>query len=465
MSSESPAIRVRELSKCYEIYVRPQDRLKQSIHPRLQRLLGREPKTYYREFWALKDVSFEVNKGEAVGIIGRNGAGKSTLLQLICGTLTPSSGSVEVEGKIAALLELGSGFNPEFTGRENVYLSASVLGLKQEEIDCKFDEIAAFADIGDFLDQPIKTYSSGMMMRLAFAVNTCIEPQVLIVDEALSVGDAPFQSKCFRRLRQLIDSGTGLLFVSHDISIVRSICQKAIWLKNGHTQLWGDAKHVAKEYEKFCWQEQGVTMHSSKAIENEVSRPSPMPITAFDGSFSCPQNLFKPNPAFEARRERSRAGTGAVVIKNFLVLDKAGAPALSCDYDDELTLYYLLDVREQTNSDFIIGVRFRDLKGNFVYSTNDLYKFHRLTANQGEQFVVCTKIRVPLTHQDYVILTGIFGFSDGIALVNGSYDFSRSVIWDLVDDTAYITVRPFKLMPLPGPVHVSAELRLEKMPG
>ena len=203
MSSDNPAIRVQDLSKCYEIYVRPQDRLKQSIHPRLQRLVGRNPKSYYREFWALKDVSFEVNKGEAVGIIGRNGAGKSTLLQLVCGTLNPTSGSVEVEGTVAALLELGSGFNPEFTGRENVYLNASMLGLSQAAIDNKFDEIAAFADIGDFLEQPTKTYSSGMLMRLAFAVNTCVDPEILIVDEALGVGDAPFQSKCFKRLRQV----------------------------------------------------------------------------------------------------------------------------------------------------------------------------------------------------------------------------------------------------------------------
>ena len=167
--------------------------------------------------WALKDVSFDVNKGEAVGIIGRNGAGKSTLLQLICGTLNPTCGFVEVQGIVAALLELGSGFNPEFTGRENVYLSAAMLGLGHEEIEDKFDEIAGFADIGDFLEQPVKIYSSGMLMRLAFAVNTCINPEVLIVDEALGVGDAPFQSKCFKRLRQLIDDGTsGTKHCLHD---------------------------------------------------------------------------------------------------------------------------------------------------------------------------------------------------------------------------------------------------------
>ena len=182
------AIKVENLSKCYPIFDTPRDRLKQMIIPMLQRAYGFSPRKYYREFWALRDVSFEVKRGQSVGIIGRNGSGKSTLLQLICGTLAPTGGSLQVNGRVAALLELGSGFNPEFTGRENVYLNASVLGLSQQEIDNRFDEIAAFADIGDFLDQPIKTYSSGMTMRLAFSVIAHVDADVLIVDEALAVG-------------------------------------------------------------------------------------------------------------------------------------------------------------------------------------------------------------------------------------------------------------------------------------
>ena len=196
MSFDDVAIRVSNLNKRYEIYEDPKDRLKQFVLPRAQRSIGVTPKQYFREFWALKDVSLEVNKGEAVGIIGRNGAGKSTLLQLICGTLSPTSGSIEIAGTVAALLELGGGFNAEFTGRENVYLNASMLGLTQEEIDAKFDEIAAFADIGDFLEQPVKTYSTGMMMRLAFAVNTCVEPDILIIDEVLGVIDPFLISFC-----------------------------------------------------------------------------------------------------------------------------------------------------------------------------------------------------------------------------------------------------------------------------
>jgi lipopolysaccharide transport system ATP-binding protein len=465
MSFET-AIHVWQLSKCYEIYERPQDRLKQSIHPRLQRFVGREPKKYYREFWALKDVSFEVNKGEAVGIIGRNGAGKSTLLQLICGTLNPTCGSVEVGGTVAALLELGSGFNPEFTGRENVYLSASMLGLFREQIDDKFDAIAAFADIGDFLEQPVKTYSSGMLMRLAFAVNTCVNPKILIVDEALSVGDAPFQSKCFKRLRQLISDGTSVLFVSHDISTVRSICSRALWLKNGRTEMWGDAKDVSTQYERFCWQEEGVVIQTSDPPNvGELSEALNFHENRSGRLTNTPSILFEPNPSFEANYHRSRFGTGAVVIKNFLLLNGEGFEASSCDYDEILSFFYLLEVCEPVNSDFILGIRLRDTKGNFVYSSNDISTIHRLEAKPGDRFVASTDIKMPLESQDYVVLTGIFGFKDGLAFSAGVYDFSRSVIWDVVEDAAYIRVHPFKLMSLPGPVHMASVLRLERILG
>ncbi|MDZ7585624.1 MAG: ABC transporter ATP-binding protein, partial [Thiobacillus sp.] len=197
------AIRIKGVSKYFPIYDTPRDRLKQMLMPRLYRLAGRAPRCYHREFHALNEVSFEIRRGETVGIIGRNGAGKSTLLQIISGTLTPSAGTVETRGRIAALLELGAGFNPEFTGRENVFMNGSILGLPHEEVARRFDEIAAFADIGEFIDRPVKTYSSGMYVRLAFAVQACVDPEILIVDEALSVGDIGFQYKCFKRMEAL----------------------------------------------------------------------------------------------------------------------------------------------------------------------------------------------------------------------------------------------------------------------
>lgn len=246
MSSEV-AIRVENLTKCYHIYDQPRDRLKQFFLPHVQKAVRIESKQYYREFWALQDVSFEVNKGETVAIIGRNGSGKSTLLQMICGTLNPTRGSIETNGRIAALLELGSGFNPEFTGRENVYLNGAVLGLSKVEIDAKFDEIAAFADIGEFIEQPVKTYSSGMMVRLAFAVIAHVNADILVVDEALAVGDAVFTQRCMRFIRSFQQQGT-LLFVSHDMGSVTSLCRRGIWLDRGRLEIDGKAKNVCQAY-------------------------------------------------------------------------------------------------------------------------------------------------------------------------------------------------------------------------
>ena len=254
MFSDEIAVRVSDLSKCYHIYDRPPDRLKQSVLPKLQRLIRKPPRQYYREFWALKDVSFEVKKGESVGIIGRNGSGKSTLLQIICGTLTPTSGTIETSGRIAALLELGSGFNPEFTGRENVYMNAAVLGLSKGEIDERFDDISAFADIGEFIEQPVKIYSTGMYVRLAFSVIAHVDAEILVVDEALSVGDAVFTQRCMRFIRSFQEHGT-LIFVSHDTSAVQNLCKTGIWLGNGQTQKMGTAKNVAEAYLQYTLQE------------------------------------------------------------------------------------------------------------------------------------------------------------------------------------------------------------------
>lgn len=245
------AIRVNTLSKCYHIYDRPQDRLKQLIVPKLRSLIGRAANSYYREFQALNNVSFEIKKGETVGIIGQNGSGKSTLLQIICGTLEPTTGSVETNGRIAALLELGAGFNPEFTGRENVYLNATVLGLTEEEIKSRFDQIAAFADIGDFINQPVKHYSSGMYARLAFAVAIHVDPSILIVDEALAVGDEPFQRKCFAKIEEIKRNGGTILFVSHASTAVVALCDRAILLHKGSQLFFGLPKTAVSWYQKL----------------------------------------------------------------------------------------------------------------------------------------------------------------------------------------------------------------------
>lgn len=249
MCSE-PVIRVSGVSKAFPVYDRPSDRLRQFVLPRIGRVVGAVPRRYYREYWALRDVTFDVRPGEQVGIVGRNGAGKSTLLQIICGTLEPSSGSVQVGGRIAALLELGAGFNPELTGRENVFLNGSVLGLDRALLEERFDEIVAFADIPGFIDQPIKSYSSGMFMRLAFAVAVHVDPQILVVDEALSVGDEGFQRKCLVRLEAMRSRGTTILFVSHSAQTVIQLCDRALWIDDGRLLLDGSPKSVLDAYHR-----------------------------------------------------------------------------------------------------------------------------------------------------------------------------------------------------------------------
>lgn len=265
MSSDI-AIKVENLSKCYQIYDQPRDRLKQFVLPRLQRLTAQQPKQYFREFWALKDVSFDVKKGETVGIIGRNGSGKSTLLQMICGTLTPTSGSVQTNGRVAALLELGSGFNPEFSGRENVFMNASILGLTKDEIDARFDAIASFADIGDFIEQPVKTYSSGMYARLAFSIAINVDPEILIVDEILAVGDAAFQRRCLAKFYDIRERGCTVLFVSHDQYQVKSVCQRALYLESGHQKMFGPAGSIIDAY--------SIDMETAEAARSKAEKTS-----------------------------------------------------------------------------------------------------------------------------------------------------------------------------------------------
>lgn len=241
--SSSIAIRAQHLGKAFQLYDRPIDRLKQ--------MLMRGRKRYYKEFAALQDVSFELRKGEVLGLVGRNGAGKSTLLQLICGTLNPSGGQVAVQGRVAALLELGAGFNPDFTGQENIYLNASILGLSKAEIDARYDGIVEFSGIGDFIHQPVKTYSSGMYVRLAFSIATSVDPDILVIDEALSVGDGAFARKSFDRIMRLKEKGATILFCSHSVYQIEALCTRALWLEKGVVQLFGDPATVVAGYQAF----------------------------------------------------------------------------------------------------------------------------------------------------------------------------------------------------------------------
>lgn len=333
MSSENVAIKVQGLSKCFDIYETPRDRLKQFLLPRLRRIFARSPRQYYREFWALKDVSFEVKKGETVGIVGKNGSGKSTLLQLICGTLSPTSGSVQTNGRIAALLELGSGFNPEFTGRENVFLSCALLGLSRYEANEKFGEIVSFADIGDFIDQPVKTYSSGMYVRLAFAVNIVSQPDIMIVDEALAVGDMAFQAKCMTALTRIQEKGATVLFVSHDIGSIKSLCSRALYLERGEVKGFSKASDIAQLYIREMREEINY-QNALPADPNGEIKIRPKEVEDSKNT----EIEFKRSVDFDRRVAAFRYGSGSAKITFVEMLDSDSQPVVAADFNQEVQI-------------------------------------------------------------------------------------------------------------------------------
>lgn len=360
------AIVVLDVAKCYPIYARPQDRLKQALLPRVSRALGLRPANHFREFWALRDVSFRIARGETVGIVGRNGSGKSTLLQIVCGTLAPTHGSVGTSGRVAALLELGSGFNPEFTGRENVYMNGAILGMDKAEVDAKFDAIAAFADIGDFIDQPVKTYSSGMYVRLAFAVIAHADADVLVVDEALSVGDVFFSQKCMRFLREFQKRGT-VLFVSHSAGAVTNLCDRALWLDGGRLVMDGPAKEVCEAYHASTY---GV---APPAVGIEA-RPASVAVAAVaqadagddadDAGLDTSRiRLFAFDP------ERAGFGDGRVDVRAVRCEDPAGRTLLQVSGGEVVRLVVEAEARAPIDS-AIVGFFLKDRLGQHLFGRN-----------------------------------------------------------------------------------------------
>lgn len=416
MSSNDIAIRVTNLSKRYEIYANPRDRLKQFVLPRLQRQAKQPPKQYFREFWALKDVSFEVKKGETVGIIGRNGSGKSTLLQMICGTLHPTSGSIQTHGRIAALLELGSGFNPEFTGRENVYLNASVLGLSNEEIDERFADIVSFADIGEFIEQPVKTYSSGMMVRLAFAVIAHVNADILVVDEALAVGDAFFTQKCMRFLRNFMKTGT-VLFVSHDTGAVVNLCSKAVLLNRGQVTEMGTPKNVIEHYLATVYE-------SSQEVDGVIAAKTKVPVTQVESPIEYrdmreelvnASNLRNDVEIFQFKPDQEGFGTGDAKILSVRLLDQHGAPLSWIVGGEDV----ILDIRCLAHKEIfrpIIGFQFKDRLGQVIFADNTFLVFEHnpQPVVQSGEFIARFEFRLP------VLPSGDYGIA--VAVADGSQD-------------------------------------------
>lgn len=390
MSSEN-AIEINGLSKCYQIYETPRDRL-------LQMLFGRGERRYYQEFWALQDIDFSIPKGKVYGILGKNGAGKSTLLQIVCGTLAPTTGTVAVKGKVAALLELGSGFNPEFTGIENIYMNAQLLGLRKDEVDARLDQIIAFADIGNHVHQPVKTYSSGMFARLAFSVTIHVEPDILIVDEALSVGDAWFQHKSMASMRRLMESGCTVLFVSHSIDAVRALCDHAIWIEGGRVKMQGGVTEVTNAYMNEVFIEhnrivlESMDDHAGSGASDEAEVFSeaahdghaaevPVEFGGSVGSDTCDEIApaeIAPIPAVEASFDHWMAsptpGDESVLrVVSLQVLDAKGLPTTKLEQGEKFTL--AVDVlfhkaMRNISAGFLIKDQFgQELTGESVFNT------------------------------------------------------------------------------------------------
>jgi lipopolysaccharide transport system ATP-binding protein len=395
------AIEVNGLSKCYQIYDKPSDRLKQ--------MLMRGRKQYYKEFWALKDVSFKIKKGETVGIIGRNGSGKSTLLQMICGTLNPTGGEVKVNGRVAALLELGAGFNPEFSGVENVYMAASLYGLSKEEVDQRFDAIATFADIGDHIHQSVKTYSSGMYVRLAFAVIAHVDADILVVDEALAVGDAVFTQKCMRFIRKFKENGT-LLFVSHDMGSVLNLCEQAVWLHTGQTRQIGSSKDISEAYLQYTLQEVYGQDAQLQAIEQKTNHASTVersvpvkhpPVLDYQTQLTVHNNLSEANGW--------KSGAGEIVSVSLAVVEGKA--------DDGDTLrggeVVKMTVAALAHEDMvrpILGFLLRDRLGQDLLGENTLpfTNQQELPVQAGEHFAAEFTFRLPmLPNGDYSVMTSL----------------------------------------------------------
>jgi len=387
MPSNDIAIRVENLSKCYEIYANPRDRLKQFVLPRLQRLIGLPPRQYFREFWALKDVSFEIKKGETVGIIGRNGSGKSTLLQMICGTLHPTEGSIQTKGRIAALLELGSGFNPEFTGRENVYMNAAVLGLSTEEIDARFNDIVAFADIGEFIEQAVKTYSSGMMVRLAFAVSVHVDASVLVVDEALAVGDIAFQHKCFERIKALRDRGATILLASHDLGAIVEFSDRASVLENGKCIAVGSAIDAVNKFKQL------LSLSFSKGIAATAKTPRMM-----SNSLLHTAHLINP--------QKDEYGDGVATIFDWGILTGDGLPTSVIDSSDSIEIRILVRFNNYCANP-IIGYFITDAQGREIVGTNSLYEGIFVGPKDvGDKVCISFKQRLRISSGEYFLNIG-----------------------------------------------------------
>lgn len=408
MSSEQVVIDVRNLSKRYEIYSTPRDRLKQLVLPHLQQVANRTgmalglsrhrpPPNYFREFWALRDVSFQVRRGETFGIIGRNGSGKSTLLQILAGTLAQTSGDAKVNGRIAALLELGSGFNPEFSGRDNVFLNGRILGLSLKEINARYDQIVEFADIGEFINEPVKTYSSGMFLRLAFAVQAHVDASIVIIDEALAVGDVFFRQKCYARLEQLRSSGAAILLVSHGMPEIEQYCRISLLLDHGVPQFMGPSAEATKHYYLL---DQAQTRAVNKPT---FEAPTPYASALHNNTIEAP-----PLEAFVDLTKTSQIGNGQARCTGVALCNASGEPCNVFRQGQSALFYYEFELSEAIGVP-ICGIVISNERGVIVHGKSSWqYDDNVLTSfGLGSKVLCRQEVVLELAQGKYVFEVGL----------------------------------------------------------
>ncbi len=422
VATESLAIRVRGVSKAFRVYPTPGDRFRQAF------AWGR--RQYYNEFWALRDIDFDVLRGDMVGLIGRNGSGKSTLLQIVAGTLAATSGEVTVHGRVAALLELGAGFDPEASGAENIFMNGLLVGLSRGEIEARFDEIVRFADIGQFIQQPVKTYSSGMVVRLAFAVAAHVEASVLIVDEALAVGDAVFQAKCFRRIADLRARGVTILLATHDMSVIRTMCRHALLLEDGRAAMWGPAKLVADEYYRRVQAVEWRDLPKS-ALQDGVSEP---------GAASGLEPL--------SGGRGTRLGDGSAEVYGLSVYDHEGrrtrAVRARQPFRVELGLRFHRALRNPH-----AGVALRDVQSRMLLGAHTMYEDVRLGPTRPGQHVVLTfQMQASLNPGVYLLM---FGVAEHLAWDSW---VDCDIFYDFCEIEIYGDERAWGMLNVPTPIEV-----------
>lgn len=386
------AIKVENLNKTYKLYNTPFDRLKEALHLR--------GKKYHKDFYALRNVGFEINKGEIVGIIGKNGSGKSTLLKIITGVLTPTSGSVTVNGRISALLELGAGFNPEYTGIENIRFQGNLMGFEDEEMNLRIEQILEFAEIGDFIYQPVKSYSSGMFARLAFAVAVNVDPDILIVDEALAVGDMVFQAKCMARMTMLMESGVTVLFVSHDTHSIKTLCQKAVFLDHGELRDFGSSASVTNKYIEMQHLSMGkqlkeldIQIENSKINDDLINKKIPIIV-------SLEEKAIDPNLS-------QRYGDGRATILNAVILNKDFAPTQELVSNND----YYVQIAIRFNDDletFVVGAGIVSLDGlQQLVCLNSQDGIDFPSVKKGEIYIVNIKMSIPIKAGTYTLTVAV----------------------------------------------------------